>query len=62
MTLHIILVEAEDGYTAVIETWTWSATTLREAVVFEICSAAAEGPKMCQKKIPTAFHVTSSLF
>ncbi len=32
--------------------WTWSATILRQAVVFKRCSIGTEGPKLCQENIP----------
>ncbi len=44
---------SEDGYTVVIKGWTWSATILREAVAFKLCSIGTKCPK-CAKKIPPA--------
>ncbi len=55
VTWCIILLEvaSEDEYTVVIKGWTWSATILREAVVFKRCSIGTK----CAKKIsPTPLH------
>ncbi len=50
----IILLEVaiRRWYTVVIKGWTWSATILREAVVFKRCSIGTKEPKVCQEDIP----------
>ncbi len=54
VTCCIILLEvaSEDVYTVVIKGWTWSATILREAVVFKLYSIGTKGLKVCQENIP----------
>ncbi len=42
-------------YTVVIKGW-WSATILREAVAFKLCTIGTKGPKCAKKISPTALH------
>ncbi len=43
-------------YTVVIKGWTWSATILRQAVVFKRYSIGIKWPKVCQENIPTPLY------